>query len=216
MSILKQTKEITKAFLPQPVVERIQRLLGWLAIVKVRGLSLHLNFLDRYVLEDTIIPYFVERQEFQRVLFIGSDWYTKPYNRYFRSKEYWTIEIDPVKKKYGAKKHVVGSLLNLSEHFTSNYFDLIIYNGVFGYGIDTREATETSFQQCFQCLRSGGILVFGWNDILEFQAFSALEQCQSLQQFKPYVFSPLTTTQYLVADSPNRHRFNFYLKPLPQ
>ncbi|MDV2997840.1 MAG: hypothetical protein N4J56_007545 [Chroococcidiopsis sp. SAG 2025] len=42
MSILKQTKEITKAFLPQPVVERIQRLLGWLAVVKVRGLRGHL------------------------------------------------------------------------------------------------------------------------------------------------------------------------------
>ncbi|WP_233222739.1 hypothetical protein [Chroococcidiopsis sp. CCALA 051] len=39
-------------------------------------------------------------------------------------------------EKFGSKRHVVDSLLNLSQHFAPGYFDLIVYNGVFGHGID--------------------------------------------------------------------------------
>jgi SAM-dependent methyltransferase len=214
MLILRQTKAAVKVILPEPLVRRIQSLLFILTISRWRGLSLHLDFPDRYVLEDTIILYFVERQEFHKILFVGCEWYTKPYNRYFRAKEYWTIEIEPKKKKFGSKRHVVGSFLNLSDRFPADYFDLIIYTGVFGHGVNSQEDTEISFQQCFHCLRAGGTLVFGWDDQPEWKPFPVTEECQSLKQFEPQVFQPLSTTQYLVPNSPHRHTFNFYVKPV--
>ena len=215
MLILRQTKEVAKTVLPSPLVSRIQSWLFLLSISKVKGFKFYLNSPDRDVLEDTIIPYIVKCNEFNKILFVGSDWYTQPYNRCFKNKEYWTIEINPDRKKFGSKRHVVDSLLNLSQHFAPSYFDLIVYNGVFGHGIDSREATEISFQQCFQCLRPGGMLVFGWNDVARHKPFPVIEECQNLQQFQPVVFSPLATHQYLVAESSNRHIFNFYQKPLP-
>jgi SAM-dependent methyltransferase len=213
MARLTQSKGFVKLILPTALVRKIQNFLFILSVSRMRGLDLHLNYVDRYVLEDTIIPYFVAQKEFYKILFIGSDWYTKPYRKYFRKKEYWTIEIDESKKKYGSKRHITDSLLNLNLYFESNYFDLIVYNGVFGYGINTREDTEASFKQCFQCLREGGILVFGWNDIPERRSFPVIEECQSLQKFEPYFFAPLSTSQYLTADDRLRHTFNFYIKP---
>lgn len=165
MTTLTQTKALVKALLPGSLVYQIQSFLFILSVSRIRGLDLHLNCPDRYVLEDIIIPYFVNNQEFDKILFVGCDWYTKPYIKYFNKKEYWTIEIDQEKSKFGLKRHITDSLLNLNHHFEEGYFDLIIYTGVFGYGINSRQETEESFQQCFQCLRDGGVLVFGWNDI---------------------------------------------------
>ena len=215
MLILRQIKEVAKVVFPRPLVSRVQSWLFLLSVGRIKGFSVHLNSPDRCVLEDTIIPDIVNCSEFNKILFVGSDWYTKPYNRYFKNKEYWTIEINPNRKKFGSKRHVVDSLLNLSRHFASSYFDLIVYNGVFGHGINSREATEISFQQCFQCLRPGGMLVFGWNDVDRHKPFPVIEECQSLRQFEPVVFSPLATSQYLVAETSDRHVFNFYQKPLP-
>src|SRR5882724_8239237 len=60
-------------------------------IVDLFGLNLHLNTDDRRVLEKVILPYFASQSEFLRILFVGCDWYTKPYGKYFKEKEYWTI-----------------------------------------------------------------------------------------------------------------------------
>jgi hypothetical protein len=215
MSILRQAKDLAKLALPKPLVNQIQSWLALISVTRRKGFSFYLNSPDRFVLEDAIIPYIVKCNEFHKILFVGSDWYTKPYNRYFKNKEYWTIEINPNRKKFGSKRHVVDSLLNLSQHFAPGNFDLIVYNGVFGHGIDSKEATEISFQQCFQCLRPGGMLVFGWNDVTRHKPFPVIEECQNLRQFEPVVFSPLATSQYLVAESSDRHVFNFYQKPLP-
>jgi SAM-dependent methyltransferase len=219
MLLILQAKEFIKTILPTPVVHKIQGFLAKISSSRIQGFSLHLNTPDRYVLEGSIIPYFVNRNEFYKILFVGCDWFTKPYNNYFKDKEYWTIEIDENRKKYGSKRHIVDSLLNLNNHFTNDYFDVIVYNGVFGWGINSREDTETSFQQCFQCLRPGGILVFGWNDIPEAKPFPVIEECQTLQKFEPYFFHPLSTIQYSVPDKSDeqkfRHVFNFYMKPLP-
>ncbi|KOP25069.1 hypothetical protein AMR41_16755 [Hapalosiphon sp. MRB220] len=219
MLLTLQPKTLLKTVLPKPLVNKIQGFLDKISVSRIKGFSLRLNTPDRYVLEEMIIPYFIAHKEFHRILFVGCDWFTKPYNGYFKNKEYWTIEIDESRKKYGSKRHIVDSFLNLNNYFTNDYFDVIVYNGVFGWGINSREDTETSFQQCFQCLRPGGILVFGWNDIPEAKPFSVIEECQSLQQFQPYIFSPLSTVQYLVPDQSDEqkfgHVFNFYIKPVP-
>ncbi len=209
-----QLKAAVKSILPKPLVRTIQNLRYEASIRRLRGLDFHLNFPDRFILEDIIIPYFVERREFHKILFVGCEWYTKPYKKYFKNKEYWTIEIDPQKAKYGSKQHhITDALQNLSLHVAENYFDLIIFTGVFGHGINSKEDTEQAFAQCFQCLRAGGILVFGWDDKPEYKPFPVLEECENLKKFAPYFFPPLATANYIVKDCPFGHRFDFFIKP---
>ena len=142
------------------------------------------------VLETIVFPYFIQRDEFYRVLFVGCDWYTRAYNRMFQNKAYSTMDINPSQSKYGAKHHIVDSAANVHLHFNEDTLDLIICNGVFGWGLDARADVERAFQGCFECLREGGVLVLGWNDISKRRPFF-LEECQSLQLFNQYVFPPL-------------------------
>ena len=165
---------------------------------------------DRRVLETIIFPYFCQRNEFYKILFVGCEWFTVGYNEIFKNKAYWTLEIKPRRSKYGAKKHIIDSVENLNLHFNENELDLIICNGVFGWGLNAKANVERAFQGCFECLREGGVLVLGWNDRPRRCPFP-LEECQSLKLFNHYVFPPLSTSQYLTADK-NRHTYNFYVK----
>ncbi|SRR5579883_1646447 len=209
LTIQFDVKKINPLFLAR----KIKNIAYKLSISRIRGFDLHLNSPDRIVLEDTIFPYLVSCSNLQKVLFVGCDWYTQPYKKIFNNKEYWTIEINERNKKYGSKNHIVDRLQNLSNYVKSDYFDLIIYNGVFGFGTNTREDTEESFKQCFQALRKGGVLVFGWCDIPPYKPFPVIEECENLKKFEPYIFPPLSTSQYLTPNTEWRHTYNFYTKP---
>jgi SAM-dependent methyltransferase len=167
---------------------------------------------DRYILEQKIIPFYLESPEFIKVLFVGCGSYTKHYEKWFKTKEYWTIDINPMKKIYGAKNHIIGSMSDLSLHFKDNSLDLIICNGVFGWGLNDREDVEKAFSGCYDSLRKGGVLILGWDDTPEKNPFP-LETCKSLSQFQSYCFPPLSTSQYRnLTDESDKHVFNFYVK----
>lgn len=208
-----QSKPVFKNMPQNFVVTKLKNFIDRLSHSRLRGFDLYRNSPDRHVLEDVIIPHIKSRHDLQKILFVGCDWYTKPYKKLFKYKEYWTIEIDRNKQKYGADNHIIDGLQNLSKYINPGYFDVIIYNGVFGYGINTRKDTEESFHQCFQALRPGGILVFGWNDVPQCKPFPVLEECENLKQFLPYHFAPLSATKYLTPHTVLRHTFNFYIKP---
>jgi SAM-dependent methyltransferase len=168
---------------------------------------------ERYILEQKIIPYFIQDPSWQRILFVGCGSYTKHYYKWFAAKEYWTIDYNPMKAIYGSKKHITDSLTNLNLHFQPNQLDAIICNGVFGWGLNEREDVEKAFSACFDSLKTGGILVIGWDDIPEKKPFP-LNSCQSINQFTPYQFPPLKTPEYShQEDLSDKHRYNFYIKP---
>lgn len=165
---------------------------------------------DRIIFEQSIIPFFVSKDDFRKILFVGCDWYTLHYKEFFKTKEYWTIDIDKTKRRFGSNKHIVDSLNNISRYFEENYFDLIIVNGVIGWGLNNREDIEESLDKCFRYLRKEGVLVIGWNDIPERRPFYP-EELESLERFKHYHFEPLSAWRYLTKN-PNRHTFDFYIK----
>lgn len=176
------------------------------------GWEMPLPYHDRYILEQKIIPFFIEKKEFAKVLFVGCGSYTKHYEKWFEKKEYWTIDINPMKKIYGAKKHITGSMSDLNLYFKDSSLDLILCNGVFGWGLNERKDVEDAFLGCYQSLRQGGVLVVGWDDVPEKKPFP-LESCESLNRFQFYFFPPLSTSQYRnVADESEKHVFSFFLK----
>ncbi|WP_414581110.1 methyltransferase domain-containing protein [Scytonema sp. PCC 10023] len=210
-----QTKAIwNPSVLAHKLVGRINYFFYQLSVGRFRGFDLYLNSPDRLVLEDVIIPYFLSRSEYHKILFVGCDWYTKPYRKLFRNKEYWTIEIEEWRKKYGAERHIVDGLQNLSLHIQSGYFDVIICNGVFGHGLNVKEDMEEALNQCFNALREGGVLVFGWNNVPQYAPFPVTTECENFKKFKPYVFEPFPTSEYLVPNTEYKHTFDFYKKPV--
>jgi len=167
---------------------------------------------DRRVLEQVIFPHFLRSEACRDVLFVGCDWYTEGYNKWFEEKKnYWTVDLDPSNEKYGARQHVVDRMQNLGRHFRRGAFDLIVCNGVFGWGLDARVDVEQAFLACHRCLRKDGVLVIGWDGVEE-RCPLPLEECQSLRAFTPLIFPPLGTNEYQT-DTPYHHTYTFYIKP---
>lgn len=167
---------------------------------------------DRRVLEQVIFPHFLRSEGCKDVLFVGCDWYTEGYNKWFEEKKnYWTVDVDASSRRYGARQHVVDGMQNLDRHFRPGTFDLIMCNGVFGWGLDDRTDVERAFFACYRCLRADGVLVIGWDGVEERCPFP-LGECQSLRAFKPLTFPPLGVAEYQT-DTPYRHTFTFYFKP---
>jgi len=167
---------------------------------------------DRRLLEQVIFPYFIKNESYKSILFVGCAWYTERYNRLFAEagKRYVTIDPDPAVRKYGAKEHIVDRLENLAKYFLPSSLDLIICNGVFGWGLNEKADVEQAFDACFDSLSTGGMLLIGWNDIENHRPLP-LSDYKSLQRFAPVNFPPLQTAAYLT-NNPNRHTYNFYSK----
>jgi O-antigen/teichoic acid export membrane protein len=180
---------------------------------RMLGLSTFLRSEDRRILEQIILPNFISDQECEGILFVGCDWYTQGYNAWFEGKNYWTIDVNPATRKFGAKQHIVDGLQNISRYFPREALDLIVCNGVFGWGLDDTTAVEQAIRGCHEILRHGGILIIGVDGVEERRPY-ALENSAALRAFEPYEFPPLQTSDYLT-DTPYRHRFLFYRKRLP-
>ena len=176
----------------------------------IGALRLGLPTRDRRVLEDLLLPYFAARPDVDHVLFVGCGWYTRSYAKMFEGKDYVTLDVDPAKRRHGAARHVCDSLARLEAHFPADSLDLVVCNGVFGWGLDERTEVEAAFAACRACLRSGGMLVLGWNDIPARRPFP-LGECEALKRFARYTLPPLGKAT-LETGTRNRHVFDFYVK----
>lgn len=175
------------------------------------GIPVQFHSPARSLLENTIIPYYASQENLSKVLFVGCDWYTNHYNKYFRNCEYWTIDPEPKQARYGSKNHIIDFLENLNDHFESGYFDLIICNGVLGFGLDQEQLAERAFESCLSCLRDGGAFVIGYDDSKNFLSFSA-EGLNSLNKFTEFNFPPLGMSHYSLKPQ-YEYIYSFYVKP---
>jgi SAM-dependent methyltransferase len=164
---------------------------------------------DRRLLEQTIFPYYNSLPTIRSVLFVGCDWYTRHYGReFFGSCDYWTIDVEERSRKFGSRQHVVDALENLDRHFDVQRFDLIVCNGVFGFGLDRKEQCERAFHHCHTRLKVDGHFLFGWTNV-PVRVPVPLESIESLKLFQPFVFPPLGVSRY-VTDTPYHHTYDFY------
>jgi len=147
---------------------------------------------DREMLEGRIFPALRQRDDIRRILFVGVDWYTRPYPRAFAGREFWTIEPIPGRAKHGAKgRHVMGSVTELDQHFEAGSFDTVILNGVLGYGLDDPVEQAEALRQCARALRAGGLLVVGWNDLDGRRPAPPVQEVAAQAGLQPTVLPPL-------------------------
>jgi SAM-dependent methyltransferase len=193
---------------PRRAMQKTRWFVAWV-LLKL-GCRLRIRSKDRQFLEEQVLPYFVEHTEFQRILFVGCDWYTYDYRRVFRCKEYITLEIDPARAPFGARRHIVDSMSNIARHFKPRELDVILCNGVFGWGLNDREQVAQAFAGCYDSLRSGGVFVFGWDDVPVRRPFPP-DELSELQRFSPWHFPPLGASRY--RSEPDQHVYDFFCKP---
>jgi SAM-dependent methyltransferase len=194
------------------VVPTVQGLLrtAVLAARRALGVSPQLHTEDRRVLEQVILPVYARRPDIERILFVGCAAYTQRYGEFFRGREYWTIDPVARRHRYGSQRHIIDRLENLARHVSAEYFDLIICNGVLGWGLNLLRDADAAFEACHRHLRAGGELLLGWNDIAPRNRVLP-EQVPALRGFEALTFEALQTSRLLV-DVPHRHVFEFYRK----
>ena len=162
------------------------------------------------MLEQVILPEYARRADVGRVLFVGCAAYTQAYQNLFAQREYWTIDPVPHRSRYGSQRHIVDRLENLGQYVTPGYFDLIVCNGVLGWGLNNANDADAAFAACHRQLRDGGELVLGWNDVAPRNRVVP-SHLPALTRFEAHVFGPLQTARWRVAVG-HRHVFDFYRK----
>lgn len=195
------------------VVSTVQGL--WRAVVlagrRALGLPSQLKTEDRRVLEQVILPEYASRPDVARILFVGCAAYTQRYGQFFGDREYWTIDPVARRRRYGSSRHVVDTLQNLGRHAAPEYFDLIVCNGVLGWGLNTAADADAALAACFKHLRAGGHLLLGWNNIAPRNSVLP-ENIPAGRRFEAGDFGPARTGRMEI-NAPNRHVFDFYRKP---
>ena len=174
------------------------------------GIDVRKRRADRKLLEQVIFPELLSTPGYQRILFVGCAWYTLHYPNLFRDREFTTMEISPDEAKYGGRKHIVDSCENIAEHFRPESLDVVVFNGVYGCGLNELLPINKTLHAIHESLRGRGLFIFGWNDLPNMAPYRIVE-LTGLNAFTPYCFPRLNTAVY-ESDSKNRHRFHFYLK----
>lgn len=215
MSVTSSAKYLARTLLPAGLAQRLRGYRHHLRTVRFTPHGRRLETPNRRVLEDIILPSLAADPRNRRVLFVGCQWYTKIYAALFTNSEYWTIELDPAQAKFGSQgRHIVDSYLNLSRHADAGAFDLVILNGVFGWGIDTPAETEIAVYETLRALAPGGLAVIGYNDVPGNQPSFLHYPSRALEMLVPDIFEPLGVTEYVTPNDHDRHTFRFYRKPI--
>ena len=170
----------------------------------------HITSHDRSILEEVILPDLANSTTHQKILFVGCSAYTQWYKEFFSMKEYWTIDPKNVKRKYGSERHIVDSITNVGKYIARDYFDVIIMNGVIGFGLNRVSDIEDAIEACHDVLVRQGILLLGWNDTARRTRID-LRASRALGRFREYYFEPLQTCHFR-AEGAYRHTFSFYRK----
>ena len=87
-----------------------------------------------------------------------------------------TIEPDPKQAMYGSSQHhIIGYLQELQHYAKPASFDVIILNGVIGWGLNEDKHIEMAVKDMHKALRTSGVIVVGYN-----------EGANCCHQFEPY------------------------------
>lgn len=166
---------------------------------------------DRKVLE-SILRYYAGGDVAQRVLFVGVKAYNAPLRELFRGRVFATIDPTPGVAEFGGNPHFVDVLENLANHVPAESFDLVVMNGVIGFGLNDPCNVERALVQVHRALAPRGELVLGINERIPTHV--DLTPVEAMRLFEPKPFPPLGTTRHEI-QTPFReqtHTFEFWQK----
>ena len=125
---------------------------------------------DRILLEKSILPALAADPRLPRVPLAGCDRRSAGYHRIFSGKACWTLDRLGPRAAFGGPRHFVGELREPGKFLPKGGLDLIVLNGLLGFGLDDPREAEAAYEACWAGLRRGGILLLGWNRVPEFRS----------------------------------------------
>ena len=163
---------------------------------------------SRRFLEGEILPWLA--RHYARVLFVGTAPYTHQFERLFRRSPGQYTTIDPVRgtEIWGARNHIVAPVQDVGLHRSKGYFDCIVFNGIFGFGIDDLGSQRAAIRVLHDALAPGGLLLVGWNTNL-------LPDLEALGLFEPYFIDRVEGLPWphrTRFDLPETHVYDFYTR----
>jgi len=191
------------------VVAGLYHTLGRLAR-HARGQPARIRSPDRDLLEQRLLPAFGRDPDIRRVLFVGCATYTQHYPSMLPAAEHWTLDADPLRRRYGISRHIIAPLQHLTPDATGGLLDLIVCNGVLGWGLDSPDNAQSAMDACRQTLRSGGYLLLGWNDVFPRNRVKP-EQIPALASFEHADYDGFAAR--IRVRSANRHVYDLYRAP---
>jgi hypothetical protein len=178
-----------------------------------------LNLPDRIVLEQIIIP----AMDYGNVCFVGTDKHTDHYPILFTKSSLFILNKDENRAMEG-KQNLIGTLQEIDSLAGHDFFDVIIANGLAGFGTDSETDVRLCFDASYNSLKVGGIFIWGWCDTDQRRV---VDPMLFDHKFSPYFFSPLDTWRYPAVRAYNieieyrwslqkiidqNHTFDFYKK----
>ena len=123
---------------------------------------------DRDVLERVVFGALFRDPAVHAIAFVGCAGYTAWYPALFRFRpglRFATIDRDPAQTSYGARRdHHVATLDSFADQpGTAASFEIVVLNGVVGYGMDSPEEQAVGLAAAHRLLRPGGRLVVGYD-----------------------------------------------------
>lgn len=177
------------------------------------GIEFPVKSSNRIFLETNIFQYINQtygaKQPRSTGLFIGTDKRSWHYPKVL-DLDLHTIDIDKKKALYGnPKHHVVGSATALENHYNEASFEVIIGNGLIGFGMNHQAQCEQLLMGAALLLKPNGIFIIGFNDGPQFVNFKvkAAINYQLFDEFVPEQFG-LNSSTYQFDD----HTFVFLKK----
>lgn len=185
-----------KRWIPAPILHRVRQL------IMLRAVS---HAPDRRYLEDEILPC-LSLGTYKKILFVGCEPYTRRYGEHFANSaaEYWTTDIQPDHAAWGEpRRHVVCDVREIDCGFPGRAFDVVLLNGVFGFGVNDAWGMDQTLERLHRILKPNGILLIGWNTDLVTDP-RQLPACRRL--FTPGADLPLPESKTFQNST---HRFQF-------
>jgi hypothetical protein len=177
------------------------------------GIPTPVHTTNRRFLEQKIFPLISGNGRYRKILFAGTEIYTWHYHKFFPRSEFCTIDYDKSKSRYGHKNHhTIGSVCSLSKYYNRSDFDVIIYNGLIGFGLNSKHDVDQALCEAFQALSDDGILIVGWNNTPEYLDF-CLETLPGYQLFTKYIPVELGVISSRIEANPSiNYMFDFLIK----
>ncbi|AMG46070.1 class I SAM-dependent methyltransferase [Achromobacter ruhlandii] len=177
------------------------------------GVDFRLDTPSRGFLEQRIFGYLnrlaADRSAPQELLFLGLDKHNWHYPRLLRAN-FHSLDISPRNAVYGRPgRHRVGDALAMAAHYGPDAFDVVVANGLLGFGIDGESGLRRLLAQCHEVLKPGGVLVLGYNDLRERTPFPVVVD-GGLEEFVPAI-DGVTASRHMVEDR-YRHVYCFCRK----
>jgi len=146
-----------------------------------------------------------------QVLFVGIDKHNWHYPRLLNAA-FHSLDIEARKAVYGQPgRHWIGSATRMAEHYGENAFDVVVANGLLGFGIDDAPDCERLLANCAAVLKPDGLLVLGYNDLPERAPYPVLPLAQAwFDEFTPPIAGVAGALHRV--DDPFRHVFLFLKK----